>query len=164
MCARSCANGVIMLRIKVRMCAHVWKTHTSGGCWGGERWRGRNRTGANDRVASPGSARMTRRDPSAAAASTHTPTTAIPNILTSPLPTHRSVFHPHAHTHTYTYTVTRRIAEKRTHAHVDALGCVEKKKKILRVTQILTHAFSYAFVNSYLYPRRRRPFPEPVRQ
>lgn len=28
----------------------------------------------------------------------------------------------------------------------------ERKKKIFSVTQILTHAFSYAFVNSYLYP------------
>lgn len=69
---------------------------------------------------------MTRRDPSAAAASTHTSTTAIPNILTSPLPTHCSVFHPHTHTHN---TVTRRIEEKRTHTHVDALGCVEKKRR-----------------------------------
>lgn len=30
------------------------------------------------------------------------------------------------------------------------------KKKILRVTQILTHAFSYEFVNGYLYRRLRQ--------
>lgn len=73
----------------MRTCAHVWKTHTSGG---GRRRCGRNRTGANDRVASPGSARMTRRDPSAAA----TPSTAaVPNILTFSLPARHSLSFAH---------------------------------------------------------------------
>lgn len=71
--------------------------------------------------------------------------------------------------HSHTPTTTRRPLSLRrdgthdsedgsrdVHAQQSTHSWKKKKKKILRVTQILTHAFSYEFVNSYLYQRRRR--------
>lgn len=150
---RPCANGIIVLRVlrceRARMCEKL--THPVGAGGG---------VGAIERVRMIEWLRRAQLvyDPSGSLSCRHPHKrrrcTEYINLFAA-RPTIPSFTHPRAHGH----------KTDRESAHAAALGCVErkrKKKKILRVTQILTHAFSYAFVNSYLYPRRRLPFPEPA--